>query len=105
VSALLLSRAEPVNIDVGRRRQAIERAQRRHRNSAPPELHVGFAHVEHVGGFGGTDAGALKGSVEPRGHGAAKGVVLVTAFEVSDGLGMSPHVLISLDLYLIRFKR
>ncbi len=59
---------------------------------------------EQVGGFGGTDAGALKGSVEPRGHGAAKGVVLVTAFEVSDGLGMSPHVLISLDLYLIQFK-
>lgn len=89
---LRLPRAEPVHVDIKRAGDAVESVKRRDGNAATPELNVVFAYFDPFGCFGGTDVRALHRPVEPRGHCAPQGIIVVTAFKVSNGLGMSAHL-------------
>ncbi|WP_250500549.1 hypothetical protein [Caballeronia sp. GAWG1-5s-s] len=83
----------------------VECVKRRHRNAPPPELHVVFARIDPFGRFGGAYVGALHRAIESRGHCAPQGVVFVTTFKVSDGLGMSAHVASTLSFYIFAVQR
>ncbi|QSN62968.1 hypothetical protein [Caballeronia sp. M1242] len=94
-----------MHVDIERMSDAVECVKRRHRNAAPPELHVVFARIDPFGRFGGANVGALHRAVESRGHCAPQGVVFVTTFKVSDGLGMSAHVASTLSFYIFAVQR
>ncbi|WP_404980155.1 MULTISPECIES: hypothetical protein [unclassified Caballeronia] len=100
-----LTGTKPVHVDIERVGDSPECVKWRHRNASPPELDVVFASVDPFGRFGGTDVGALHGAVEARGDCAPQYVVFVTAFQVSDGSGMSAHSASTLSIYIFAVQR
>ncbi|WP_244816306.1 hypothetical protein [Caballeronia sp. Lep1P3] len=94
-----------MHVDIERIRNAIERVEWRNGNAAPPELHVVFGYVDPSGRFRRTDVCFLHRAVKARGHCSPQDIVFVTAFKVSDGLGMSAHFCFNSLDYIFAVQR